>query len=144
MDILLVEFLTQSLQLLVFLIHLLRQVVDDLLQLFALDTTLTHLLLQFVDEFLVLLHGRLDELHVLLNAHLGISSLTLFGERHTVLSLGNLTETFLDVTQSGHHVVDLIVFLSNDLFQRVALHECGLLCFLNSFVATCNHQPTKG
>ena len=143
-DVLLVEFLAQGLQLLVFLLHLLGQVVDDLLQLVTLDAALTHLLLQLVDELLVLLHGRLDELHVLLDAKLGVGTFTFLGNCHAVLCLCDLTEALLDVTQGGHHVVDLIVFLGNDLFQRVALHKGSLLCFLHSVVATCNHQASKG
>ena len=68
MDILTVELLAEGCQLLVLLFHLLRQVIDDLLELSAFHGALAYLLLQFVDQFLVLLHHRLDELEVLLDA----------------------------------------------------------------------------
>ena len=119
MDVLLVEFLTQSLQLDLFLLELLLHIVDELLQLLALERTLAQLLLQLVDEFLVLTHGLLDELHVLLDALGRIGALTRLGERDTALGLGNLTETFLDVAEGSDHVVDLIVLLGNDLIQRI-------------------------
>ena len=116
-DVLFVKFFTERLDLLVLRLHLLCQIVDDLLQLSALHSTLTHLLLQLVDELLVLLHGSLDELHILLDAHHRVCSFTLLGKCHTTLSLSNLTESLLDITQGGHHVVDLIVFLGNNLFE---------------------------
>ena len=144
MDVLLIQFLTKSLQLTVFLLHLLRQVLHNLLQLVALDTSLTHLLLQFVDEFFVLLHRRLDELHVLTNTLGTACSLTLLSQRHTALSLCNLAETLLDVAQGGHHVSNLILLLGNDLVERVTLHVGSELCLFHSVSTTGDCQRTHG
>ena len=116
-DILLVEFLTQGLQLSLFLFELLLHVVDQFLQFLTLERAVAQLLLQFVDELLVLTHGLLDELHVLLDALGRIGALTRLGERDTALGLGNLTETFLDVAEGSNHVIDLIVLLGNDLVK---------------------------
>ena len=68
MNIFLVELLAQSLELLFLDLQLLCQVINDLLELPAFHGALAYLLLQFVDQFLVLLHHRLDELEVLLDA----------------------------------------------------------------------------
>ena len=136
MDILLVEFLTQSLELLVFLLHLLRQVVDDLLQLSTLHAALANLLLELVNEFLVLFHDRLDELEVLLDTLGGVGTLALLGKRHTILGLSDFAEAFFNVTQRGHHVVDLIVFLGDNLLEGVALLLSCFLCFLHTIITT--------
>ena len=144
MDIALVEFLAKSLHLLVLLLHLLGEVVDDLLELTTLHTTLANLLLQLVDKFLVLLHDTLDELEVLLDTLSGVGTFALLGKGDTVLGLGNLTETFLDVAQRSHHVIDLIVFLSNDLVQRVTLLLSKLLGFLHSVIATSECDNAHG
>ena len=144
MDVLLVEFLAERLKLLVLDLHLLSQVVDDLLQLSTFHGTFTHLLLQLVDELLVLLHSRLDELQVLRDALLSVGTFTRLGECHTVLCLGNLAESLLNVTECGHHVVDLIVFLCNNLLQRITLLQGSLLGLLHSILITTCYRHCAG
>ena len=143
MDVLLVEFLAQSLKLTVFLLHLLCEIVDDLLKLIILYATLTNLLLQLVDKLLVLLHRLLDELHVLADTLCAVGALTLLGESNTALSLGNLTESLLDVAQGGHHVGNLTLLLSNNRVQGVTLSLGCEVCLFNTIVTTGYCQCTK-
>ena len=56
-DVLRVEFCTELLQLLVFLLELLHHALDGGLQLVTLHRTLAHLLLQLVDKLAVALHS---------------------------------------------------------------------------------------
>ena len=91
-----------------------QQILD---RFFFSDEVFAYVLLQFVDQFLVLLHRIADKLDVLTDALLRTGTLTLLGYGHTVLSLGNLTEAFLDFTKGSQHVVNLVVLLGYNLTQ---------------------------
>ena len=116
-DILKLQLLLHLCYLLVLLLHSLGKIGDDLLEFIALERALAHLLLQLCDQVLVLLHHRLDELEVLGDALLGIGAFAILGQGYTVLGLGDLAESLLDVNQCGHHVVDLVILLGDYLVK---------------------------
>ena len=96
---------------------MLGQIVKRTTQLVSFHRTLAQLVTQLVDEFTVLLHRLLNELDVLLNALLHAGTLALTGHAHTVFSSIDGTETFLNVIQGSHHVVDFVVLLSDNTVQ---------------------------
>ena len=128
LDFLLVQLCTQCLHLLLLLLHLLSHRLHQFAQSIALDAALTQLLLQLIDEFLVLFHRTLDKLDVLTDTLLRTGALTLLGDGHTILCLGNLTETFLNLTKGSQHVVNLVVLLADNLLQRVNTLGSSNLC----------------
>ena len=135
MDILAVQFLTESLKLLLLLLQLLSEVGDSLLELFRLDRAVSHLLLQLGNQLLVLLHACSDELYILLEFLLFASALTILQKGNAILGLINLVETILNLVDSTHQVVQLAVFLSNDTIERIILsstNTCGSLTILTT------------
>ena len=95
-----IELGPELLQLLVFLLHLLCQVVYCALQLVALDSSLTQLALQLGNELPVLLHCRLYELQILAYSLLAIAALTLLGQAESVFGLIDFAEPLLYLVHS--------------------------------------------
>ena len=121
MNILLVKFLTQSLELCILLLQLLLQALDGLLQLSTLQGTVGKLLLELGNEFTVLLHTVSNELDVFLELLLLVDTLAILSKTNAMLSLTNLLETFLDFVQGTHQIVNFTVFLCNNAIKRICL-----------------------
>ena len=126
MNILLVEFLTQSLELCILLLQLLLQALDSLLQLSTLQGTVGKLLLELGNEFTVLLHTVSNELDVFLELLLLVDTLSILSKTYAMLSLTNLLETFLNLIQGTHQIVNFTVFLGNNAIKRICLSS--VLC----------------
>ena len=136
-DVLGVEFGAQLLQLVVLLVNLSYEVFNGLAELLALDARFAHLLAQLLDEGAVLLHSVRYELNVLDNLAALVGALAVLDDTHTVLCLVNFAQTFLDLVEGLHHVVDFVVLLGYHTLQRIALD--GVLCrlFLFTVAARC-------
>ena len=91
------------------------------------------LLTKVGDQLIVEFEGATNELHVL-NDRLAII-LFAFATFHAdaALRLVDLTESFLDFVERGDHVVELCIFLVDDLLERVGRGEGGGFLLLFSF-----------
>ena len=119
MNILLVQFLTKSLELLLLLSQLGSQVLDGLLQLGGIQGTVLQFLLKLGDEFLILLHLVGDEADVLLDFLFTVHTLASLSQGYTILGIANLAKSLLHLIESAHQVIDFTIFLSNDVIERI-------------------------
>ena len=117
MDVLRIQFGTQFLKLLVFLFQLSGEAVQCFFQAISLHGALLKLITELGNQFAVTLHGRGDELNVLTNLLPFVGALTFFGDGNPVFCRINFLESLLDFIERTHHVIDFVVFLTDDLLQ---------------------------
>ena len=119
MDVFGIEFSAQLLQLLVFFVQLFHQSVNRFLQFCTLKRTFLQLCAQFFQQCTVFFHALCDELDVFFNLLRLVGPFAVFCDIDMVFGLINLSESVLDFVHGGHHVVQLIVSLLDNLLQRV-------------------------
>ena len=119
MNILLVQFLTESLELLLLLYQLSLKTLDSLLQLSSVQRTAFQFLLKLCNQLFVLFHLSSDELYIFFHLLLTACTLSALSQSNTSLSLANLAKTFLNLIEGTHHVINLTISLSNYLIERI-------------------------
>ena len=140
MDIFLVQLLTQSQQLLVFLFQLSSEVIDGLLELSTLQGTAFQLFLQLGNQLSVLLHALGNKLDVFLEILFFACTLAILQQGDTIFCLINQAESFFDVIQRAHHFIDFTVFLSDNIVQRVCLLNTRQSGSILAVLTTCHQQ----
>ena len=110
-------------------LNLALQVLDGLLHLGGADAAVLELLLQLGNHLAVLLHGLLDELHVLVY-HLSAAGAlgVAFCDGHASLSLVDASDALLHFVEGAQDVVQLDILLVDDALQGITfLLDCVLL-----------------
>ena len=120
-DILRIQFGTQFLKLLVFLFQLSGEAVQCFFQAITFHGALLELVTELGNQFAVTLHGRGDELDILTNLLPFVGTLTFLGYGHPVFCRIDFLESLLDFVECTHHVINFVVFLTDDLLQRIGL-----------------------
>ena len=86
-----------------------------------------------------MLHTLLDVAYAHANLVALVNLLATLHERHGVLSLLYQAETFLNLVEGSHHIIDFIVFLLNNLLKGIDT-SIGLAEIACLFILTCYYR----